>query len=424
MSRPVEPISVELVLAGRELTEPRLSPDGRTVGVRAALGDPGGGDDRRRRRRTGADAHRVARPAAGALARRRVLRLARRRFGRGVRGRRRRAVAATARRAATSAHDVRAIVCRAGGRRRPARSWSPSVDEAEVWLVPIGADDAARAASTTAGTPSASTRRSRRRRRGVLAGVEPTRHAVGRGARVPARRRRSDGRSQRWRPDGGCGPAAPPHARRRAHMRARRLRLAERVRRRSSRCCRSGSSRRGPRGAWVCARTPWRPTSERVAVCRNELGFGRLTIVDVARPARLGRRLDRCRSWRPRPGLVGRRLDRGAALGCPDPDADRALRRGGVRTHGPRGRPRRRMGRDRPPRAGARRRGTRRHRRARSPVRARRGPPARAGCTAARRISGRSTSALASPTGGAAAGTCSWSIRGAPPATAAPISGR
>ena len=53
-SGPVEPISVELVLAGRELTEPRLSPDGRTVafvqrwGTRAAVTivDVGGGPER------------------------------------------------------------------------------------------------------------------------------------------------------------------------------------------------------------------------------------------------------------------------------------------------------------------------------------------------------------------------------------------
>ena len=142
------------------------------------------------------------------------------------------------------------------------------------------------------------------------------------------------------------------------------------------------------------------------------------------RPSTSVARLDRCRSWRPRPGLVGRRLDRGAALGRPDPDADRALRRGR--------RSNARSSRSAPPPDGTR---------STSPSRS--SSPwdttapsctlagthaARAacscGCTAGRRISGRSTSALASPTGGAAAGTCSWSTRGAPPATDAPISGR
>ena len=121
------------------------------------------------------------------------------------------------------------------------------------------------------------------------------------------------------------------------------------------------------------------PDERAVAVCRNELGFGRLTIVDLDGDAStIGGSTDVGRAC-PRPGLVGRRLDRGIAVGRPDPHADRALRRGGVRTHGPRGRPRRRMGRDRPPRAGARRPWTRRHRPARPSVRVRRGAPARVG---------------------------------------------
>ena len=218
------------------------------------------------------------------------------------------------------------------------------VDEAEVWLVPIGVDDAAPRRLDDGrrclllrpgGRPVGP--------RGVLAGVEPTRHAVGRGARVPARRRRSERAgatlaSGRW-----CGPAASPHAQRRADVRARRLGLAERVRRRSSRCCRSGSSRRGRRGAWVCARTPWRPTSEpspcagtnsASAGSRSSTSNVRRASIDVARSSGVHGQV----SW-VGDSIVALRSGARTPTQIVRYDVD------AVRTHGPRGRPRRRMGR-------------------------------------------------------------------------------
>ena len=182
------------------------------------------------------------------------------------------------------------------------------------------------------------------------------------------------GRVQRWRRTAGAvqQPRYTPGGV--ADLRARRHGLAERVRRRSTRCGRSRSSRPGRPGGWVSGRTPWPPTTRAVAICRNELGFGRLTVVDLDR-----RRLDRCRSWHSRPRRVGRRVDRGAAFGRPHTHPDRAVRRPYVRPHRPRGRPGRRLGRTRPSRAGPRRDRTRRRHPARPPIRTRSRPPARVG---------------------------------------------
>ena len=148
-----------------------------------------------------------------------------------------------------------------------------------------------------------------------------------RGTERRGTRRRSTARGHS--PHGGRASehgraAARVRARRGADRDHRRHRLAERVggrstARRSRRAVRSTPGRRGGRGS---ARGASRPTARRVAFCRNEAGFGRLCVADVATGAVIdvGRGVHGQLSWQG---------DRLAAIrsGARHPDRDRRVRR-------------------------------------------------------------------------------------------------
>ena len=262
---------------------------------------------------------------AGAGPVRRVLRLAARRIGHRLRRRRRRAVAPTGARRAGRAADRHG---HGSARRRLRRSprTARSSPTSSIWRRCGCSRSTGQPADgwTTAVTTSAPTRRSTRRARLVTyqAWSVPDMPWDGAGAvTVPARRDRrwawtrpADGAVQqpRYAPDGtpmvvhdGSGWlqvcwGTPAGGGRRGAVRARR-------------------ARRGGRGR---RRTPSRRTAGRVAFARNERGFGRLCVADVATGAvdEVARGVHGQLSWR------GGRV---AALrtGAQDADAGRRVRR-------------------------------------------------------------------------------------------------
>ena len=174
--------------------------------------------------------------------------------------------------------------------------------------------------------------------------------------------RRSTRRAARGRVAGGADvavgqPRFSPDGDR-ARLRARRERLDERVggdgrrRRRPSVARRHRASTPSRPGAPGQRSFAWSPDGRRIALNRNEEGFGRLVVVDVGTPRRADERLE---GLAPRPRL-GRRGHRRASApaGAPRPRSRCSTRPARDRTVGAAGARRpRRARRPRPPRTRA-----------------------------------------------------------------------
>ena len=415
------PIPVERCIVSRDLTEPRLSPDGRCIVYAMASAGVGGADDRHARWLARSSAHRVSGAATGTWIRWRMLVLDPRRIGGDLRGGRRQPVAA-------AGADRR---CAPADRHGPER---------------------------TAAAPAMSRRRQPRR----------VRRRRGRGV-VDSTRRRFDGRGSTTAPPTSCFdpcptpdgsgvwwqawnvPDMPWDASRIQRVRVRSVAVSTRIgrRRRSNRSgsCRtarwsacattadgstcgsatrrwstSRSSTAARRGGWANARSPCRPTaagSRSPATSTVSVGCASSTsrrgaVDEVARGVHgqlswQGDRLAALRSGARTPTQIvvyddvtwerdGRRRRTVERLGGPDrwpsPTSSRSRRRTAARP--------------RPAVPGRRRRRT----------------GCCAGCTAARPTSGRSRSCRASRTGERRDGTCSCPTIAARPVTGARTSRR
>ena len=145
-----------------------------------------------------------------------------------------------------------------------------------------------------------------------VAGVERAGHAVGRGAR-PARHVRRRASRDEFRGAGrdaaDCGRCPTDRASASATTPVGSTSGSATARWSTNR-----SSTPDRRGGWGNGRSPCRPTADRVAFTRNERGFGRLCVVDVAtgEVTEVGAR-------RARPAHVGRRSSRRACGGARTP---------------------------------------------------------------------------------------------------------
>ena len=213
-------------------------------------------------------------------------------------------------------------------------------DTCEIVVVEPGASDrtaaqrAVPAARTTRGT-----RRGRPTARGWPGTSGTSRHVVGRlpdrGRGGPRTRRRARPSDRRRRRVGRGRPAPLLARRRRARVRQRRVRLVERLDRRTrwfaagTRCSPSSASTPSPPGVPASARSPGRPTAPRSCSTATRTASAASSWPRVATsPASISRGWHHGLDWGPR-GIVSVRSGARTPAGVTvlDPSGDRAFRR-------------------------------------------------------------------------------------------------